>query len=289
MGCRSLRTGGRRWRNGRAHWRSATAAGAGRYGGRGGSGHRRSTRAGGERPSAKLIQSREYRIAGVKRLSAVEAGDAVYPFLGPERTAADVEQARAALEAAYREKGFQTVTVEVPEQTGRSGIIVLKAVENTVGRLRVQRVRVTSIWSGSSAACRRWLRVRCRISMKSPGRSSRSISGRTGRVTPSLQAGVEPGTVDIDLKVEDKLPLHGSVELNNRYSANTTPLRVSASANYGNLWQLGHGAGFSYLVGAGAAGRCRNLFRPITSCACRRWRVDAGLSGDETDQQHYFQ
>jgi hemolysin activation/secretion protein len=38
------------------------------------------------------------------------------------------------------------------------------------------------------------------------------------RVTPTLRGGVEPGTVDVDLKVKDILPLHGSVELNNRYS-----------------------------------------------------------------------
>ncbi|NDF95115.1 MAG: hypothetical protein EB107_04675 [Proteobacteria bacterium] len=36
------------------------------------------------------------------------------------------------------------------------------------------------------------------------------------RVTPSLRPGLEPGTVDIDLTVKDKLPLHGSVELSDR-------------------------------------------------------------------------
>jgi hemolysin activation/secretion protein len=197
-------------------------------------------------PSAKLY-IREYRIAGVKRLSAAEAGDAVYPFLGPERTAADVEQARSALEAAYREKGFQTVTVEVPEQSGRGGIIVLRAVENSVGRVRVRGSRYFDLE-----------RIKRAVPSLGPGsvpdfnevtRQIVSLNQWPDRkVTPSLRPGVEPGTVDIDLTVEDKFPLHGSVELNNRYSANTTPLRVSASANYGNLWQLGHSAGFSYLT-----------------------------------------
>ena len=46
--------------------------------------------------------------------------------------------------------------------------------------------------------------------------------------------------------MKDKFPLHGSVEINNRYSANTTPLRLDAAVRYDNLWQLGHtiGAGF---------------------------------------------
>ncbi len=65
------------------------------------------------------------------------------------------------------------------------------------------------------------------------------------KVTPSLRPGVVPGTIDVDLIVEDSLPLHGSIELNNRYSPDTTPLRFNASISYGNLWQLGHTLGLS--------------------------------------------
>ncbi len=196
-------------------------------------------------PPERTIYIREYRIAGAKQLSGTEVGNAVYPFLGPERTASDVENARAALEAAYRDKGFQTVTVEVPEQSGRAGIIVLKVVENSVGRLRVHGSRFYDLD-----------RIKNAVPALSPGsvpnfnEVSRQVLALNNwpdrRVTPALRAGAEPGTVDIDLNVEDKLPLHGSVELNNRYSANTSPLRLNASASYGNLWQLGHAAGFTY-------------------------------------------
>ena len=66
------------------------------------------------------------------------------------------------------------------------------------------------------------------------------------RVTPELRPGIEPGTVDIDLNVEDKLPLHGSIELNNRYSADTTALRLNGALSYGNLFQKGHTAGAQF-------------------------------------------
>ncbi|MBK0795175.1 ShlB/FhaC/HecB family hemolysin secretion/activation protein, partial [Escherichia coli O25b:H4-ST131] len=33
------------------------------------------------------------------------------------------------------------------------------------------------------------------------------------RVTPALRAGVAPGTVDVDLNVEDKAPIHASLEV----------------------------------------------------------------------------
>ncbi len=71
---------------------------------------------------------------------------------------------------------------------------------------------------------------------------------RDRKITPELRAGVVPGTVDIDLNVEDKLPLHGSWELNNQHNANTVPLRLSGSISYSNLWQMGHTLGLSFQV-----------------------------------------
>jgi hemolysin activation/secretion protein len=68
------------------------------------------------------------------------------------------------------------------------------------------------------------------------------------RVTPTMRPGVEPGTVDVDLEVKDTFPLHGNLELNNRYSANTTPLRLNGGVSYSNLWQLGHTVGFSFQI-----------------------------------------
>ena len=48
----------------------------------------------------------EYRVeGGGNLLTRMETEEAVYPYLGPYRTAADVDQARAALEQAYRNKG----------------------------------------------------------------------------------------------------------------------------------------------------------------------------------------
>ncbi|HVU24589.1 MAG TPA: ShlB/FhaC/HecB family hemolysin secretion/activation protein, partial [Opitutus sp.] len=66
------------------------------------------------------------------------------------------------------------------------------------------------------------------------------------RVTPALAAGATPGSVDVDLNVKDAFPLHASVELNNRRSANTTALRVNATVSDNNLFQRGDTAGLSF-------------------------------------------
>ena len=185
---------------------------------------------------------------GAKLLPPVDVESAVYPFLGPGRTKADVEQAAEALSKAYHDKGFQTVNVEIPEQQGRGGVVVLDVKEVAVGRLRVhgsryfdlERIKneVPSLGQGTVPNFNAVTRELVSLS-KLPDRRI---------TTPAIRSGVEPDTVDIDLNVQDTLPLHGSVELNNRYSADTTPLRLSGSVSYTNLWQLGHSLGFSFQV-----------------------------------------
>jgi hemolysin activation/secretion protein len=67
-------------------------------------------------------------------------------------------------------------------------------------------------------------------------------------VQPALRPGRAPDTVDVDLDVTDKFPLHGTLELNNRYNADTTPLRLNASLTYGNFFQRGDSATLTYQV-----------------------------------------
>ncbi len=190
---------------------------------------------------------REYRVRGNKILNPIEIEEAVYPFMGPGRSDTDIDQARQALEKIYKDKGYQTVYVELPQQTGARGIIYLNVVEATVGRLRVKGSRYF---------------LPSKIKEQAPSMAEGSVPNfnevtknlqalnrwRDRKITPELRAGVVPGTVDIDLTVEDKLPLHGSLELNNQYNANTVPLRLNGSISYGNLWQLGHSAGLSFQV-----------------------------------------
>jgi hemolysin activation/secretion protein len=190
---------------------------------------------------------REYRVTGATRLPRLEVEKAVYPFLGPGRTTEDVEAAAAALEKAYRDQGFQTVAVQVPPQSGRRGIVVLKVVEQKVGRLRVKGSRYFS-----PESVKRHAPSMAEGTVPNFNDVQRDLIALNKwpdrRVSPELKPGALPDTVDIDLNVKDTLPLHGSLELNNRYSPDTTELRVNGSVSYANLWQAGHTAGFSFQV-----------------------------------------
>jgi hemolysin activation/secretion protein len=196
-------------------------------------------------PGRLFIQ--EYRVKGAHHLTRTEIEDAVYPFLGPGRTGEDVEQARRALEKTYHDKGYQTVAVQIPQQQAKGGIVYLQVVETTVGRLRVRGARYFSP---------------DQIKAQAPSLAEGKVinfnevphdivalnQSPDRRVTPTLNQGILPGTVDVDLTVKDTLPVHGSLELNNQYSANTTPLRLNGSVSDDNLWQLGHAAGFSFQI-----------------------------------------
>ncbi len=198
-----------------------------------------------EKPSTMDI--REYRITGIKTLSRTEVEMAVYGFTGPKRVEADIEAARAALEKAYHDKGYQTVSVSVPPQRPVRGIIVLQVKEMPVGNLTVKGSRYFDV-----EKIRKMTPSLAEGKVPNFNDVQRDIIALNlmpdRRVTPSLKAGKEEGTVDVELEVKDKFPLHGSIELNNRYSFNTTPLRLDVSARYDNLWQLGHTVGFGYQV-----------------------------------------
>lgn len=189
----------------------------------------------------------DFAVDGADKLPEIDLDEAIYPFLGPNKTSDDVEKARAALEKAYHDKGYQTVSVAVPQQNVQSKVVTLKVTEMKVGRLRVKNAHYFDVVT---------------IKEKAPSLQEGALPNfgdvtkdivslnqlPDRRVTPALRAGVTPGTVDVDLNVEDKLPLHASVELNNRQSPETTPLRLNATVHYDDLWQLGHSFSFSYQV-----------------------------------------
>ena len=194
---------------------------------------------------SQLIYIREFRVLGNHQLSRAEVEKAVYPFMGPERSPDDVEQARSALEKAFQDKGFQTVNVQIPQQTGKRGIVFLQVTEAKVGRLNVEGARYFSLNS-----IKKQVPSLQQGSVPDFNKVSKEILALNQwsdrQVIPTITPGFEPGTVDVDLKVKDTLPWHGSAEFNNRYSYGTPMYRLNLASSYDNLWQLGHSIGASY-------------------------------------------
>ncbi len=178
----------------------------------------------------------EFRVLGntVLPIQAVER--AVYPHLGEKRTLKDVESARVALEQAYREAGFGTVFVDIPEQDVDQGIVRLKVTEGKLNRVKVENARYFSargIREALPAAEKQTVPALPEL-QKQIAAFNAETPDRT--IVPVLAAGSMPGTVDLTLKVDDHLPLHGSLETNDQYTENTSKLRVLGSVSYDNLF-----------------------------------------------------
>ena len=189
-------------------------------------------------------------VAGAKVLSADEIEAIVYKFTGDNRTAADIEAARKALQDAYAAKGYEAAVVEVPPQDEAhlaNGIIQIKVSEAPVGEVRIAGAKHHS----TEAVLRQ-------LPALAPGQpvnlkdlqaqlvQANRIPDRT--VQPSFRPSKSEGAIDVELKVKDSLPFHASLELNNDNSPNTHRLRLTGSARYTNLWGAGHTVSASYIV-----------------------------------------
>ncbi len=186
----------------------------------------------------------EFLVRGNTVLDARTIERAVTPFLGPARSRQDLESAREALAAAYQAAGYQSAHVDLPEQSFTDGIVLLLVNEVRIGRLRVTGSEYTSLRT-----------VKDQVPSLSEGQVPNfeqaqvelNALNRSGQrqVMPLVRPGSLPGTMDVDLKVDDRSPWRASVGLNNDKSADTRDLRLSLSIGHDNLWQLGHSASLS--------------------------------------------
>lgn len=188
----------------------------------------------------------EYRVLGANVLPAQSVERALYAHLGTQKVIADVEAARQALETAYRDAGYSTAFVDIPEQTVDLGIVRLQVTEGKLDRLRVSGARyfsnrqiLAALPALEPGNVPHFPQVQSELAALNRKTTDRAV-------TPVLRAGRTPGTVDVELQVEDELPFHGTVDVNNRYTADTTELRSSANLSYDNLWQRGHSASLQY-------------------------------------------
>ncbi len=195
--------------------------------------------------SDPLFNVFEFVIDGNTVLSNTSIEKAVYPFLGPAKTIQDIEKARSALEQAYQNNGYLTVNVSIPEQQVNNGVVRLLVTEGEVERLRIKDSKYTSHAALKS-------RVEAFEEGKVPhfptAQAQLDSVNRTQnrQVSPILRPGKSPGKVEVDLQVQDKLPLHGSLELNDRYAPSTSRTRLNGSMRYENLWQKDHSIGLSF-------------------------------------------
>lgn len=193
-----------------------------------------------------VFNVREFRVSGNTLLNVKDVEQTMYRFLGREKVFADIEKAQHALEQRYRDAGYPAVLVDIPEQSVSDGVVWLKVMESRISTRRISGSRyylphvlaeqISSLEPGNKLTI---ATVQEEITQASTAFPERSIN-------PILRPGRTPGTVEVELKVEDQLPLHGELEINDRYGENTSRWRALGSVGYSNLWQRGHSLNIQY-------------------------------------------
>ncbi|WP_240342498.1 ShlB/FhaC/HecB family hemolysin secretion/activation protein [Methylococcus sp. EFPC2] len=192
----------------------------------------------------------DFQIDGNTVLDVETVEKAVYPHLGPGKGIDDVELARQTLEGAYRQAGYPTVVVSIPEQDVEGGRVRLEITEGSVEYLHITGSRyyaLGKIREGVPALAAGQVPHMPTVQKQINALAQESVDRQ---LTPIFRAGSTPGKMEVELKIADQLPLHGSVEVNGRNTENTTRTRVIGSIRYDNLWQKFHSASLQYQVSA---------------------------------------
>jgi hemolysin activation/secretion protein len=182
-------------------------------------------------------------VQGATLLSPSEVEEALRPAIGSAVSLATIQKACGELQVAYRRHGYLTVAVTLPPQKVSNGVVQIQVVEAPLRSITV----VGNRWY-SEGNVRRAL----------PGLSTNSIlnlawfqpeldqanENRDRQISPTIIPGPYPGSSALQLKVVDRLPLHGHVEINDRSTPATPLLRLDTALQYNNLWQLDHQLGF---------------------------------------------
>lgn len=195
-------------------------------------------------PAAVTFDVMEFAVEGNTLLPQALVETILQPYMGPGRSFKDMDAAREALEKAYQDAGYLSVVVSLPNQRVDTGEVRLDVTEAKVEKLSVK-----------GAEYHLPSKVRSQMPSLQPGQipyfpqvqqELAAVQSGDMQVTPLINPGNDTDAIAVDLKVQDTAPVQASIELNNRQSYNTSKGRVSASASYGNLFQLGHRIGLSW-------------------------------------------
>lgn len=178
----------------------------------------------------------EYRVLGNTVLATIDIEKLLYPLLGTDKSLNDVELARTALEELYHSKGFGTVFVDIPPQEVNDGVVRLHVTEGRIESTHIDGARyfpergvLVALPASTPGTVPNLPALQQQLAAVN-GQSSDRV------VVPIIRQGSTPGTVDLAFKVDDHLPLHGSLEFNDQNTIDTRPLRAIGQLSYGDLF-----------------------------------------------------
>jgi hemolysin activation/secretion protein len=194
-------------------------------------------------PKKGTFEVRGYRIDGNSVLPPEEFG-MLSNYTG-QIDFAQLREGLGNLQLRYRELGFATVSVTLPRQKLTNGIVRVKVVEGRLSKIVVEGNRYYSESNVRRALPSLTTNVLLNTKWFQPELDQANLN-RDRQIYPVISPGSEPGTTALELKVKDRLPLHGHIEINDKSSPGTPLLRMDTALQYNNLWQHDNQLGVDY-------------------------------------------
>lgn len=176
-----------------------------------------------------------FNVAGATLVTSDEIDRVLQPFTGPERTLADVQQARAALEATYARLGYGATQVVLPEQEIKDGVVELRVIEGRLTGATIEgnrffdapnvRRSLPALAEGQPLNTAR-LALELRLANESPVKQT----------TVVLKEGADEGDLAAQVRVEDQRPWRFSLGLDNTGTPETGNYRVGVGFQQANLF-----------------------------------------------------
>jgi hemolysin activation/secretion protein len=194
-------------------------------------------------PKTGTFEVRGYRIDGNTVLPPEEFG-MLSNYTG-QIDFARLREGLGNLQLRYRELGFATVGITLPRQKLTNGIVRVKVIEGRLSKIVVEGNRYYSEDNVRRALPSLTTNVLLNTKWFQPELDQANLN-RDRQIYPVIGPGLEPGTTELELKVKDRLPLHGHIEINDKSSPGTPLLRLDTALQYNDLWQHDNQLGVDY-------------------------------------------
>jgi hemolysin activation/secretion protein len=201
-------------------------------------------------PAALRFDIGRYEVKGNTLLKPVAISRLVAPFTGKQKDFSDIQRALEALESAYRDLGYGSVQVILPEQNIASGVVSFNVVEPRIGRVDVEGATFND-----PANVRRSLPALREGLIPNAREIARNLllanENPARQLTVLMRSGQSDDKVDATIKVAEARPWTASITLDNTGTPSTGEHRLSTGIQHANLFNRDHVVTFQYVTSPG--------------------------------------
>jgi hemolysin activation/secretion protein len=176
-----------------------------------------------------------FEVDGASLLPPAQVQATLAPFSGPGRSFGDVRRAVEALQKAYRDRGYDVVVIQLPEQELDQGVVRVRVVEQKVGRVEVHgnqqfstanvRASLPGLVEGTTPNIRD-ISASLKVANTNPAKQT----------TLDLETGQAPDTVDATVRVNELKPWRLGFTADNTGSPETGRTQIGLLLQHANLW-----------------------------------------------------